>query len=151
MGDVLAVRERVLAPFAEGDVVALSDPWTVAYHRFVLEVLGSLAAAIALPSVLTLSDDGLWCGPVSWRHPAAEGGTPPGLCFRGIPLLPPEHVHRGAPWSHLVPTDGILVDGSTDLAQLGVLTQPAEPVGEPSAATASSQAGQTSRASTSSA
>lgn len=120
MAEVLAVRTRVANPFDASEVAALADPWTRRYHEFVLDVVASVAPALGLPRRFTLSDGGLWSGPISWRHPAAEGGTPPGLCYRGLPLLPPATLYADAPWSAAVPDDGIVIDGPGALRQLGL-------------------------------
>ncbi len=119
MADVLAVRKRVDEPFVAEDLIGLADPWTLRYHAFVLHVLGVLGRSLRLPTHHALSDAGLWWGSVSWRHPGVGGGTPPGLCYRGIPLLPPAGVLDGAPWADAVPCDGVrLLDGD-DLDRLG--------------------------------
>ncbi len=119
MAAVLAVRSRVDEPFVDEDLIGLADPWTIRYHAFVAHVLGVLGQSLRLPSHHALSDAGLWWGSVSWRHPGAGGGTPPGLCYRGIPLLPPAGVIDGAPWADSVPDDGVrLLDGD-DLDRLG--------------------------------
>lgn len=120
MAPVLAIRDRVAEPFVAEDLVGLSDPWTRSYHAFVRHVLGVLGRSVRLPGSLTVSDGGLWCGPVSWRHPQADGGTPPGVCYRGIPLLPPTALIDGAPWQELVPRDGVRIMSGDDLSRLGV-------------------------------
>ncbi len=119
MADVLAIRERAAEPFVADDVIGLSDEWTRRYHAFVLHVLDVLGASVPLPSTFSLSDEGLWCGPVSWRHPRTPGGTPAGICYRGVPLLPPPDMLAGAPWSDSVPTDGVPIMGTDDIDRIG--------------------------------
>jgi hypothetical protein len=116
MAAVLAIRERAAEPFVGEDLLGLSDVWTRRYHEFVLQVLDVLGRSVPLPRSLTVSDGGLWCGPVSWCHPQAVGGTPPGICYRGIPLLPPQRLYDGAPWAGSVPVDGVRImnDGDVD-------------------------------------
>jgi len=82
----------------------------------VLEVLGR---SIRLPGTFSVSDGGLWCSSVSWRHPQSDGGTPAGLCYRGIPLLPPQQLIEGAPWSDAVPSDGVRIMSGDDVGRLG--------------------------------
>jgi hypothetical protein len=77
-----------------------------------------LATRFGDPDELTLSDGGIWTGPASFRHPAAPGGAPPGLCYRGIPLLPPPATVEGAPWAGSLPADGVRVAGDGDLRRL---------------------------------
>jgi hypothetical protein len=130
LGTVLAIRERVAEPFVAEDLVGLADPWTWRYHAFVEQALVMLERSVRLPGSWTVSDGGLWSGPVSWRHPAADGGTPPGLCYRGIPLLPPQQVTDGAPWRELVPADGVRIMNGDDLERLGErMRQRSRPVG----------------------
>ena len=118
MAPVLAVRARVAEPFVAEDLEGLADPWTRAYHRHVVTVLDALTRRVQLPADSSCSDGGIWSGVASWRHPNALGGTPAGLCYRGIPLLPPEHVIEGAPWAAAVPTDGVRVHGEQDVQRL---------------------------------
>jgi hypothetical protein len=118
MAPVLAVRARVAEPFIAEDLEGLADPWTRAYHQHVVTVLDALGRWVQLPKDSSCSDGGIWSGVTSWRHPNAIGGTPAGLCYRGIPLLPPEHVVDGAPWAPAVPTDGVRVHGEQDVRRL---------------------------------
>lgn len=119
MAPVLSIRNRVSEPFVDEDLVGLADPWTRRYHAFVLRVLDILGRSVRLPATMSLSDGGLWWGTVSWRHPAASGGTPPGLCYRGIPLLPPADVVEGAPWATAVPAEGVRLFSGDDVERLG--------------------------------
>lgn len=119
MRDVLAVRRRVDSPFVEEDMVGLADTWTRRYHSFAVHVLGVLGPALKLPHRHSLSDDGLWWGAVSWRHPGTHGGTPPGLSYRGIPLLPPVGVLEDAPWAGALPSDGVRLLEGDDIERLG--------------------------------
>ena len=138
MAAVLAVRRRVEEPFVAEDLIGLADQWTICYHAFVVHVLGVLGRSLHLPSHHAFSDAGLWWGAVSWRHPGASGGTPPGLCYRGIPLLPPAGVIEGAPWAASVPDDGVrLLDGD-DLDRLGERLSGARSVAPRAASQASS-------------
>lgn len=119
MANVLAIRERVAEPFVAEDLIGLSDPWTRHYHAFVEHVLDVLGRSIRLPGTFSVSDGGLWCSSVSWRHPQSDGGTPAGLCYRGIPLLPPQQLIEGAPWSDAVPSDGVRIMSGDDVGRLG--------------------------------
>lgn len=119
LAGVLAIRERVAEPFVADDLVGLSDPWTRDYHSFAHHVIELLDRSIGLPATWAVSDGGIWAGGVSWRHPEAVGGTPPGLCFRGIPLLPPTRLVEGAPWAAAVPTDGVRIMSGDDVERLG--------------------------------
>lgn len=119
MADVMAVRRRVDEPFVADDLVGLADPWTLSYHAFVVQVIGVLGRSLRMPTHHALSDSGLWWGSLSWRHPGVSGGAPAGLCYRGIPLLPPAGLIDGAPWFDAVPSEGVrLLDGD-DLGRLG--------------------------------
>lgn len=119
LADVLAIRQHVAEPFVAEDLVGLADRWTRPYHAFILYVMEVLGASVRLPSTISVSDGGLWCGSVSWRHPGAQGGTPAGLCYRGIPLLPPSELIDGAPWAEEVPGDGVRLLTGDDLQRLG--------------------------------
>jgi len=119
MADVLAIRERAAEPFVSEDVIGLSDQWTRRYHAFALHVLDVLGTSVPLPPTFSLSDEGLWCGPVSWRHPKTPGATPAGICYRGVPLLPPPDMLAGAPWAGSVPADGVHIMGSEDIDRIG--------------------------------
>lgn len=110
MAPVLAVRRRTLEPFAPADLVGLADEWTRRLHRTASRVLDALER----PRTLTLSDGGLWCRSLSFRHPAATGGGPAGLAFRGVPVLPPPEDVAGAPWESSMPTDGVRVPADAD-------------------------------------
>ncbi len=103
MEPVLAVRRRAREPFRPDDMVGLADEWTRALHRSVLRVLD----AMERPRVLTLSDGGLWCRTLSFRHPATPGAGPAGLAVRGRPVLPPHGDVDDAPWAALLPSSGI--------------------------------------------
>ncbi len=118
MANVLAIRARVAEPFVAEDLVGLSDLWTRRYHAFALHVVEVLSRSVKLPTRFAVSDGGIWCGPVSWRHPQADGGTAPGLCYRGIPLLPPTHLIEGAPWAPEVPADGVRIMSGDDVGRL---------------------------------
>lgn len=124
LADVLAVRSRVAEPFVAEDLVGLSDEWTHRYHAFVVHVVEILSHSVRLPATCSVSDGGLWCGTVSWRHPAAPGGTPAGLCYRGIPLLPPGALVEGAPWADALPSDGVRIMGGDDVDRLGERMSP---------------------------
>ncbi len=115
MAAVLAIRQRAAEPFVADDLVGLSDRWSRSYHAFLLRVLEVLEGSVRLPVTFSVSDGGLWCGPVSWRHPAASGGTPPGVCYRGIPLLPPPALVDGAPWADAMPTEGVRILNGEDV------------------------------------
>lgn len=118
MAPVMAVRARVAEPFVAEDLAGLADPATRRLHGFVLGVADTLAELGVVTGVLSSSDGGLWSGALSWRHPAAEGGTPPGLCFRGIPLLPPAQLVEDAPWADRLPRDGVMVRAADDVETL---------------------------------
>lgn len=105
MGPVLAVRQRASEPFAPEDLTGLADVWTRRLHGTVLRVLDAMEP----PHVLTLSDGGLWCRTLSFRHPATAGPGPAGLAVRGTPVLPPADDVDGAPWADLLPTDGVRI------------------------------------------
>lgn len=105
MEPILAVRRRAREPFVPADVVGLCDEWTAALHRTLLQVL----EALERPHVLTLSDGGLWCGDVSFRHPQAPGSGTSGLALRGRPVLPEAKAIEDGPWAHLLPTGGVRV------------------------------------------
>lgn len=103
MAPIQAVRARAREPFCAEDVQGLADDWTEVLHRTVVRVLD----AVGGPTVLTLSDGGLWCRALSFRHPASSGSAPAGLAFRGRPILPPRGAVDGAPWADELPSDGI--------------------------------------------
>jgi hypothetical protein len=118
MAAVLAIRQRAAEPFVAEDLVGLSDVWTRRYHAFALHVLMVLGGSVRRPESFSCSDGGLWSGPVSWRHPQAVGGTPSGICYRGIPLLPPLRLYQDAPWSDAVPTEGVRITSDDDVDRL---------------------------------
>jgi hypothetical protein len=139
LATVLAIRQRVAEPFVAEDLVGLADEWTWRYHAFVEHALTMLSRSLRLPTAWTVSDGGLWAGPVSWRHPDAAAGTPPGLCYRGIPLLPPSQLIDGAPWREAVPADGVRIMSGDDLERLGErIRQRSRPVGAGAQASRSS-------------
>jgi hypothetical protein len=141
LANVLAIRARVAEPFVAEDLVGLSDVWTRHYHAFVVHVLEVLSRSIRLPATLSVSDGGIWCGAVSWRHPEASGGTPAGLSYRGIPLLPPPRLIDDAPWAASLPSDGVRILSGDDIGRLGERMSRRGTSGPP--------AGQTSRSSSS--
>ena len=118
MGPVLAVRDRIAEPFVAEDLDGLADVWTRRYHSFVLRTMDALAEQFGNTEHLTLADGGLWSGPTSFRHPAAPGGTLPGLSHRGIPLLPRQEMVAGAPWADSLPAAGVRIASEGDLRRL---------------------------------
>ena len=118
MAPVLAVRDRVAEPFVAEDLDGLADAWTLRYHTFVLHTVDALSARFGQADHLTLADGGLWTGSTSFRHPAAPGGALPGLCHRGIPLLPRPEMVAGAPWEDALPVDGVRIASEGDLRRL---------------------------------
>jgi hypothetical protein len=125
LGPVLAVRRRVAEPFIPEDVHGLADEPTRAYHGFVLQVLDAVSAAAGRSGHLTLSDDGLWSGQLSFRHPAGSGDAVAGLALRGRPILPPAALVEGAPWAGRLPVDGTRIEDDDDLARLVDRVSPA--------------------------
>jgi hypothetical protein len=118
MAPVFAVRDRVAEPFVPEDLDGLADRWTRRYHGFVHSTLDSLVGRFGGGEELTVSDGGLWADAASFRHPAAPGGTAPGLVYRGIPLLPPESLLSGAPWAAKLRSEGVRINGEGDLRRL---------------------------------
>ncbi len=118
MAPVMAVRSRVAEPFVADDLAGLADPSTRALHGFVLGVTEALRELEVITGTWSASDGGLWSGALSWRHPSADGGTPPGLCFRGIPLLAPAQLLESVPWADRLPHDGVTVRSALDVEQL---------------------------------
>ena len=117
MEPVLAVRRRAREPFRPDDMVGLADEWTRALHRSVIRVLD----AMERPRVLTLSDGGLWCRTLSFRHPATPGAGPAGLAVRGRPVLPPHGDVDDAPWAALLPSSGIRLPADAGPDELNAL------------------------------
>jgi hypothetical protein len=117
MEPVLAVRRRAREPFRPEDLVGLADEWTRVLHRSVLRVV----EALERPRVLTLSDGGLWCRTLSFRHPAAPGTGPAGLAVRGRPVLPPHGDVDDAPWASLLPHTGIRLPADAGPEELSAL------------------------------
>jgi len=115
---VVAVRDRVAEPFVAEDLEGLADPWTRRYHNFVSATLDAVIDTFDEPAELSLVQGSLRAGALAFRHPAAGGDGPAGLSYRGIPLLPRDELVRGAPWAHLVPTDGVAIVGPGDLRRL---------------------------------
>ena len=118
MKPVIAIRDRAAEPFVGEDLAGLADVATVVYHGFVLAVLDHLMARGLVAGPLTLSDGGLWVGAASFRNPGVDGGTAPGLCYRGIPLVPRPELHADASWSSKVPVNGVEVHSTADLDRL---------------------------------
>lgn len=106
---LLALHRRSSCPAPDADPLGLVDAWTARYHGFVLHVLDVLAPTVELPEVLSAHGSELHCGPVTWRHPRSDGPSPPGVSYRGVPLLPPPTVLMGAPWAAAVPHDGVRI------------------------------------------
>jgi hypothetical protein len=125
LAPVLAVRRRVAEPFIPEDVHGLADDATRAYHGFVLQVLDVVSRAAGRSGHLTLSDDGLWSGQLSFRHPAGSGDTVAGLALRGRPILPPAALLEGAPWADRLPVDGLRIEEDDDVDRLAELVSPA--------------------------
>lgn len=125
MAPVLAIRNRVNEPFVAEDVAGLADPHTRAYHGFVLQVLDAVGTVGGRPPHLTLSDGGLWSGPLMFRHPACRVDGEPGLTLRGRPVLPPHALIEGAPWADRLPVDGDRVQDADDLERLVGSVSPA--------------------------
>lgn len=117
MGPVLAVRRRAREPFEAEDLVGMTDTWTRRLHDLVLKVLDT----VDQPRVLTLSDGGLWCRTLSFRHPGSPGPGAAGLTLRGVPILPSEPELHGAPWEHLLPPDGIRLSSEASPESIGEL------------------------------
>lgn len=117
MEPVLAVRRRSREPFGPDDVLGLTDPWTRALHRTVVQVMD----ALQLPRTLVLSDGGLWSGPMSFRHPAVSGNGPSGLAVRGRPVLPPPDEVSGAPWAERLPQSGVVIPADAGPDQISSL------------------------------
>lgn len=107
---VLAVRRRAKEPFSPEDLWGLTDDWTRVLHQQMLRVLD----ALDLRRPLTLSDGGLWCGSVSFRHPDTPGSGVDGLALRGRPLIPAGPSLKGAPWEDRLPRDGIVIPSEDD-------------------------------------
>ncbi len=107
---VLAVRRRAREPFHPEDVSGLTDEWTRTAHGHMLRVLD----ALDLRRPLSLSDGGVWCGPVSFRHPDSPGSGVDGLAVRGRPVLPVGDELAGAPWAHRLAGEGIRLPQNDD-------------------------------------
>ncbi|CAN5629510.1 hypothetical protein BH10ACT3_BH10ACT3_14640 [soil metagenome] len=118
MAPVIAIRQRVAEPFIDEDLDGLADARTSRYLGFVLETMDALAQRFDGPRQLTYIDGGLWADDASFRHPGAAGETPPGLCYRGIPLLPPVALVEGARWASKLPGDGVRISTAGDLRRL---------------------------------
>lgn len=106
---LLTLHRRSSCPAPDADPLGLVDAWTARYHGFALHVLGVLAPTVELPEVFSARGNELHCGPVAWRHPRSDGTSPPGVSYRGVPLLPPPSLHARAPWSAVVPGDGVRI------------------------------------------
>lgn len=118
LAPVLAVRARAAEPFQAEDVAGLAGRATRRLHGFVEDVTSELARRALINGWWSFADGGLWCQALSFRHPGAAGSTPPGLCYRGVPLLPPPTVVEDATWGHLLPRDGVHVNSPQDLDTL---------------------------------
>lgn len=105
MAPVLELRQRAREPFSAHAVAARCDRWTRSLHHTAVQVLESLEG----PRLLTLSDGGLWCRTVSFRHPRTSGPEPAGLSIRGVPVTPPLEHLSGAPWLDRIRTDGVVI------------------------------------------
>lgn len=118
LAPVTAVRERAAEPFRAEDVAALAGRATLRFHRFVEQVTRELQRRDLITGRWSIADGGLWSQALSFRHPATSGATPAGLCYRGVPLLPPPSVLRDATWGELLPRDGVRVDSPGDVDAL---------------------------------
>lgn len=105
----------------------LVDPQTRALHAFALQVLDALRAYDDLPDSLVLHNGVLNAGRFTFRHPAHRGPGIPGVAFRGVPLLPPAEVLRGAAWSPDLPSRGRRLGSVADLdrimAEMGLVAR----------------------------
>jgi hypothetical protein len=99
-------------------VDGLADRWTQRYHAFVERTMRALIERYDQPPTLSVHEGGLWSGATSFRHPAARGETPAGLCHRGIPLLPRPEMVEDAPWADALPSDGVRIASDGDLQRL---------------------------------
>ncbi len=118
LAPVMAVRERVAEPFRSEDVAGLAGQATRRLHRFVEEVTCELQRRDLISGRWSIADGGLWSQALCFRHPLASGTTPAGLCYRGIPLLPPPAVVHDASWADLLPHDGVRVNCVDDVDAL---------------------------------
>lgn len=125
LAPVLAVRRRVAEPFIPEDIHGLADEPTRTYHDFVLRVLDVVSTAAGRNGHLTLSDECMWSGQLSFRHPAGHGDAVPGLALRGRPILPPQGLLDDAPWADRLPVDGLRMEGDGDLERLAELVSSA--------------------------
>lgn len=112
---VIAIRDRAVEPFIAEDLDGLADVSTLLYHSFVTSVLRRLVDRSMVHGATQLSDGALQLGAATFRHPALEGTAAPGLCFRGIPLIPAPELYSEASWSDRVPADGVVVTSADDL------------------------------------
>lgn len=118
MASEIAVLERATEPFRAEDIVGLAGADSTRYHTFVEEVIAELERRDLLGGKLTFADGALWSGPLSFRHPTGPGSAPLGLCYRGVPLIPPLAVVETAPWRSALPRDGVHLNSIADLNRL---------------------------------
>lgn len=112
---VIAIRDREKEPFIAEDLDGLADVSTLLYHSFVTSVLRRLVDRSMVHGPTQLADGALSLGAATFRHPALGGAPAPGLCFRGIPLIPGAELYSEASWSDRVPADGVVVTSAEDL------------------------------------
>lgn len=118
MHSVAAFLEREKCGLENSQVASLCDPWTRKYHHFVAVIIDAVGGFDSVPEQFGCTDGSISGGPIAFRHPAAQGTSVPGLTFRGIPLLPPEHLLEGAPWAGDLPVRGFRISSETDLRRL---------------------------------
>lgn len=118
MKAVIAIRDRVAEPFTAEDVMGLADVSTLVYHGFVTSVFRRLVERGLVEGATTYYDGALSLGAATFRHPAIDGSAPPGLSYRGIPLVPAEEVCADASWAERMPDDAVVITNALDLDRL---------------------------------
>lgn len=130
---VIAIRDREREPFIAEDLDGLADVSTLLYHSFVTSVLRRLVDRSMVHGPTQLADGALTLGAATFRHPGLDSPAP-GLCFRGIPLIPAAELYSEASWSDRVPVDGVVVTSADDLDRFLDRISGATPVPAPQGA-----------------
>ncbi|MCB1256120.1 MAG: hypothetical protein KDB26_03395 [Microthrixaceae bacterium] len=124
MHTVMAFRQRQQRGFDSDEFIRLCDPWTIDLHGFVVDTARHIERHERVPQELALLDGTITAGRLSFRHPGANGGSIPGLAYRGIPLAPGKTLVSEAPWAGDLPARAVRINGASDverlLTQLGV-------------------------------
>ncbi len=118
MHSVIEFRERQRQGLSGDEFVRLCDEQTIDLHGFVVDTVGYIERHERVPRELVVHEGAITAGRLSFRHPAANGGSIPGLAYRGIPLAPVGSLIADAPWAGELPARAIRIGSESDVERL---------------------------------